>query len=44
MVGEPPNPHGEHVTTYGTGPDHGKVAADIGNYLKYKIMRWPHDA
>ncbi len=31
---------GEHVTTYGKDKTHCKIAADIGNFLKYKIMRW----
>ena len=30
----------EHVTTYGTDEQHCKVAGDIGNYLKYKVMNW----
>ena len=32
---------GEHVTTYGVSKEHCKVAADIGDFLKYKIMGWP---
>lgn len=32
---------GEHVTTYGRSPDHCTVAAQIGNFLKHKIMGWP---
>lgn len=31
---------GEHVTTYGKDKAHCKIAADIGNFLKYKIMKW----
>lgn len=31
---------GEHVTTYGKTKDHCGVAAAIGNYLKYEIMKW----
>ena len=31
---------GEHVTTYGVDKANCKVAADIGNFLKYKIMKW----
>lgn len=31
---------GEHVTTYGINKQHCKVSADIGNYIKYKIMKW----
>lgn len=34
---------GEHVTTYGVDPVHCKVAADTGNFLKYKVMGWPRD-
>jgi hypothetical protein len=34
---------GEHVTTYGRDKANCKVAADIGNFLKYKIMGWPED-
>ena len=33
----------EAVTTYGINKMHCKVAAKIGEYLKHKIMRWPHD-
>lgn len=32
---------GEHVTTYGRSNAHCKVAANIGNFLKHKIMGWP---
>ena len=32
---------GEHVTTYGTDKENCDVAAMIGNFLKYKIMKWP---
>ena len=39
-VGESPNPHGEHLTTYGVDKTHCDVAAKIGNFLKYKIMGW----
>jgi hypothetical protein len=38
-VGEPPN-CGEHVTTYGVTKQHCKVAAYIGDFIKYKIMMW----
>lgn len=34
---------GEHVTTFGVDPTHCKVAADTGDFLKYKIMGWPRD-
>jgi len=30
----------EHVTTYGVNKTHCDVAAQIGNFLKYKIMGW----
>ena len=31
---------GEHVTTYGKDSKHCKVAAAIGDFLKYKVMGW----
>lgn len=31
---------GEHVTTYGKNKEHCKIAAKIGDFLKYKIMGW----
>jgi hypothetical protein len=31
---------GEHVTTYGVDKVNCKVAADIGDFLKYKVMKW----
>ncbi len=31
---------GEHVTTYGKDKVHCKIAADIGNFLKHKVMGW----
>ena len=30
----------EHVTTYGTNKENCLVAAQIGNFLKYKVMGW----
>lgn len=39
-VGEEPNPHGEHVTTYGINAEHCAVAAKTGDFLKYKVMGW----
>jgi len=33
-------PHGEHVTTYGRTKSHCEVAANIGDFLKYKVMGW----
>ncbi len=38
-VGEAPDPHGEHLTTYGVTKEHCDAMATIANYLK-KIMRW----
>ena len=40
-VGDEPDPHGEHVTTYGRDKAHCGVAARVGNYIKHKIMGWP---
>lgn len=31
---------GEAVTTYGTDKTNCKVAARIGNFLKYEVMKW----
>jgi len=42
-VGEAPEPHGEHVTTYGIDAAHCKVAADCGNFIKLRIMQWPQE-
>lgn len=39
-VGQDPNLHGEHCTTYGVNEEHCKVAARIGDFLKYKVMGW----
>jgi len=39
-VGENPMPCGEHVTTYGVNKKHCAAAAQIGNFLKFKIMKW----
>ena len=30
----------EHVTTYGVTKEHCKIAAMIGDFLKYKVMNW----
>lgn len=30
----------ESVTTYGKNKEHCAVAAKIGNFIKYKIMKW----
>ena len=32
---------GEHVTTYGRNRAHCEVAAQIGDFLKRKVMGWP---
>jgi len=40
-VGESPDPHGEHVTTYGINAEHCRVAAMAGDHLKYNVMKWP---
>lgn len=40
-VGEDPNPHGEHCTTYGVNKVHCEVAARIGDHLKHDVMGWP---
>ena len=34
---------GEHVTTYGRDKANCDVAAQIGNFLKYKVMGWVKD-
>ena len=31
---------GEHVTTYGIDKNNCAVAARIGDYIKYEIMKW----
>jgi len=36
------NQGGEHVTTYGRDKKHCDIAAECGEFLKYKIMKW-HD-
>ena len=38
-VGEEPEPHGEHMTTYGVSKVHCSVAARMGDALK-KFMGW----
>lgn len=38
-----PEPHGEHVTTYGRNAQHCSVAARIGNFLKFKVMGWAEE-
>lgn len=39
-VGDAPDPHGEHMTTYGVTKSHCRAAAMIGDFLKYKVMGW----
>lgn len=39
-VGEDPDPHGEHMTTYGVNKEHCDAAARIGDHLKYNVMGW----
>jgi len=39
-VGESPDPHGEHLTTYGINKVHCDIAARIGSYLKREILGW----
>jgi len=31
---------GEHCTTYGRNPENCTVAAKIGDFIKFKIMKW----
>ena len=38
-IGEEPNPHGEHLTTYGVTKEHCRVAAKMADVLK-KFMGW----
>lgn len=38
-VGSDPNPHGEHMTTYGRNRTHCSVAAQMGDVLK-RFMKW----
>jgi hypothetical protein len=33
----------EHVTTYGVNKAHCDVAAKIGNFIKFKIMKWENE-
>lgn len=42
-VGESPDPHGEHLTTYGIDKTHCTVAARIGDYLKREIFGWVNE-
>lgn len=34
---------GEHVTTYGVDKANCKVAAQIGDHIKHRIMGWPNE-
>lgn len=38
------NEGGECMTTYGKDALHCKVAAQIGDFLKYKIMNWTKES
>lgn len=42
-VGEAPEAHGEHCTTYGRTPEHCAVAARMGDVLKHRVMGWPDE-
>lgn len=42
-VGNDPEPHGEHMTTYGVTRDHCTVAARMGDFLKYDVFGWPRE-
>lgn len=42
-VGGPKDEHGEHVTTYGRNRAHCHVAAQIGRFLKFKVMGWKEE-
>lgn len=39
-VGEGPEPHGEHVTTYGVTKKHCEAIAMSADYLKYNVFGW----
>lgn len=39
-IGEDSVPHGEHCTTYGVDKANCDVAARIGNFFKFKLMKW----
>lgn len=42
-VGDDPDPHGEHCTTYGRDKVHCGIAARVGDFLKHKVMGWHED-
>lgn len=33
----------EHCTTYGINDTHCKIAGNVGDFLKYKVMEWGRD-
>ena len=39
-VGDIPDPHGEHLTTYGINKIHCGIAARCGSFLKREILKW----
>lgn len=39
-VGEDPDPHGEHMTTYGVDKNHCNAIGRVGSYLQREIMKW----
>ncbi len=39
-IGDDPDPHGEHLTTYGIDKT---LAARIGEHLKNDIFKWEND-
>jgi hypothetical protein len=42
-VGDDPEPHGEHCTTYGVNKAHCNTAARIGDFLRFRVMGWVKD-
>lgn len=42
-VGEKPEIHGEHLTTYGRTREHCSAAAHIGDFLKHMVMGWTRE-
>lgn len=39
-VGDSPEPHGEHMTTYGITKIHCAIAARVGKFIQGKILGW----
>lgn len=39
-VGDDPQPHGEHMTTYGVDKKHCDAMAKTASFLQTKIMGW----